>query len=655
MHYRTLTLLLVVSFVIGHEGHVWAQAGGAPPGVGDESAAGAGTIIHVTDPVPGEYIVVFVDDIGEDTVDATKDDLLSLYGGTEKQAFKSAVRGFSAQMTEAEALQHSTDSRVLFVQENAWLDLSDSQTPTPSWGLDRIDTDVNTPNNTYTYFQTGSGVDMYVIDSGINPAHQDFAGRIATIKDFIDDDNNPATPKNNDDPDPSTQDGVDCAGDGHGSHVAGIASGTTFGVAKSVTIHSLRVFGCGSPPRGLTDDVIAALDYVTKQHDPSRPAVVNLSFTGNGVVPALDRSVRRCLASGVTVVMAAGNYFQNINSAPFLYSPTTVTEAIIVGSTTISDQMATDANSTHGSNYGTKLDLFGPGVNITSAGKLGTNSQNIISGTSQASPHVAGVAAQFLQVNPKACPCSVSAQLVSTASSNRLSLPAVAVAAGTVNKLIRVPANPGWTTQPMQSLNAASAFVDVPNTGSSLGVSLAITGAITVEAWIKLTSNNTVQDIVTRYTGAGSNGYALRVTSNGKARLAIYSSSGTSATVTGSTTLLTNQWYHIAGVYDGSQLRIYVNGSSNGSISTSVVLGGGGSASLRIASSPSGTNRFTGLLDEVRVTARALYTANFTTSNRLTGVKDTKGLWRFDDQNVKDCADINNGTPGSQAYSSDVP
>ena len=657
MGFRTLGLVLLAIGLIAPGVGVSAQSGGLPSG--GASGESAGSIIEIANPEPGEYIVVFKDDIGEDDVDGSKDDMLAQYGGSEKQIFKSAVRGFSAVMTEAQALAHSTDSKVLFVQENGWLDLSGSETPTPSWGLDRIDQELSVatnPDNTYNYSQSGIGVDLYVIDSGINPSHSDFAGRIALIKDFIDDDRNSATPKNNDDPDPSTQDGVDCAGNGHGTHVAGIAAGTSYGVAKNVSIHSLRVFRCGTPSLGLVDDVMAAVDYVTKQHDPARPAVVNLSFISAGVVPSLDRSIRRCIASGVATIIAAGNFYQSIDT--FAYSPTTVTQATIVGSTTIADQMATTANAPTGSNYGTKLDLFGPGVNITSAGRLGVSSQQILSGTSQASPHVAGVAAQYLEVNPKACPCTVNAQLVAGATNNRLTLPAVAVTAGTVNKLVRVPATPGWTAQPVRSLNAAQAFVHVPNTGANLGVSLAITGPITVEAWVKLSSNTTVQDILTRYTTAGSggtNGYGLRLTSNGKLRFTIYSSSGTSASVTGSTTLATGQWYHVAGIYDGTQVRLFVNGSANGSASTTVVLGGGGTPSLRIASSPGGSNRFTGLIDEVRVTARAVYSSSFAPANRLAGIKDTKGLWRFDDQNVKDCADINNGTAGSHAFVTDVP
>lgn len=654
MGFRTLGLVLLAIGLIAPDVRVSAQSGGLPSG--GASGESAGSIIEVANPEPGEYIVVFKDDIGEDDVDGSKDDMLAQYGGTEKQTFKSAVRGFSAVMTEAQALEHSTDSKVLFVQENGWLDLSGSETPTPSWGLDRIDQELSVttnPDNTYNYSQSGTGVDLYVIDSGINPSHSDFAGRIALIKDFIDDDRNSATPKNNDDPDPSTQDGVDCDSDGHGTHIAGVAAGTSYGVAKNLTIHSLRVFSCGEPSRGLVDDVMAAVDFVTKQHDPVRPAVMNLSFISSNIVPSLDRSVRRCIASGVTTVIAAGNFFQSINT--FTYSPTTVTQATIVGSSTILDHMATDMNAPDGSNYGTKIDLFGPGVNITSAGRLGVSSQQVLSGTSQAAPHVAGVAAQYLEVNPKACPCTVNAQLVAAATNNRLTLPAAAVAAGTVNKLVRVPASPGWTAQPVRSLNAATAFVDVPDTGANLGVSLAITGPITVEAWIKLSANNITQDILTRYTTAGTNGYGLRVTPNGKLKFTVYSSSGTSASATGSTTLATGQWYHVAGIYDGTQVRLFVNGSSNGSASTSVVLGGGGSPSLRIASSPGGSNRFTGLIDEVRVTARAIYSSSFAPANRLAGVKDTKGLWRFDDQNVKDCADINNGTAGSHAFVTDVP
>jgi subtilisin family serine protease len=254
-----------------------------------------------------------------------------------------------------------------------------------TWGLDRIDQTALPLNGTYIYNNTGANVRAYIIDTGILTSHNEFGGRAVSGYDFVDNDPN----------------AIDC--NGHGTHVAGTVGGTTYGVAKSVSLVAVRVLDCGGS--GTTSGVIAGVDWVTT--NAQKPAVANMSL-GGGISSALDTAVTNAINSGVTFAVAAGN--SNRDACKF--SPARVPAAITVGATT-----NTDARASY-SNYGSCLDLFAPGSSITSAWYTSNTATNTISGTSMATPHVAGVAALYLQGNSGASTTQVRDALVNGATPN---------------------------------------------------------------------------------------------------------------------------------------------------------------------------------------------------------------------------------------------
>jgi subtilisin family serine protease len=336
-------------------------------------------------PVPNEYIVVLNDLAAgpkglHSLVPTVASNLRAIHGGTIRRTYQHALSGFSIRLSEAAARRLSLDPRVAFVEENSEITLSTTQA-NATWGLDRIDQRNRPLSTTYTYNSTGTGVKAYIIDTGILGTHQDLAGRVLAGTNTVD-----GTP--------STQ---DC--NGHGTHVAGTVGGTTFGVAKNVTLVAVRVFGCGNSTT--TAAIIAGVDWVTGDHQPGQPAVANMSL-GGGANAALDTAVRNMITDGVSVAIAAGNgniFGFPVNSCN--QSPARVAEGITVGASDINDAKASF------SNFGTCVDLHAPGVNITSSWATSDVATNTISGTSMASPHVAGVAAQFLQLNPAATPAQV--------------------------------------------------------------------------------------------------------------------------------------------------------------------------------------------------------------------------------------------------------
>jgi aqualysin 1 len=279
------------------------------------------------------------------------------------------------------------------------------QSPVPSWGLDRIDA-VDVPlDNRYSYFSAGSGVRVYVIDTGIRADHVDLAGRVASGWNAIADD----------------QGTNDC--NGHGTHVAGTVTGTSYGVAKSATVIPVRVLDCTGS--GFTSSVIAGVNWVITNH-PGGPAVINMSL-GGPANSTLDRAVADATAAGITVVAAAGNS----NTDACSTSPARAPQALTIGATT-----STDARASY-SNYGSCVDLFAPGSSITSAWSTSSTATRTISGTSMAAPHVAGMAARLLQMNPGSSPSAVAALLTGSATTD-----VVSGANGTVNLLANIVETP---------------------------------------------------------------------------------------------------------------------------------------------------------------------------------------------------------------------
>jgi subtilisin family serine protease len=352
--------------------------------------------------IKDRYIVVFKDGSTESSrVTKSAADLAARFGGTVNRSFDSAVHGFSAKLTEAAAKRLAANPAVAYVEQDHQVRVAATQTNPPSWGLDRIDQTALPLSNSYTYPTNASNVTAYVIDTGVRITNTDFGGRASYGYDFVDNDAN----------------ADDCFG--HGTHVAGTIGGNTYGVAKGVKLVAVRVLDCQGS--GSYSQIIAGVDWVTK--NAVKPAVANMSLGGDAG-STLDDAVRKSIASGVTYAVAGGN--DNVNACNV--SPARVAEAITVG--------ATDANDARASfsNWGTCLDIFAPGVNILSTYNTSDTATTRMSGTSMATPHVAGAAALLLANNPTLTPQQVRDALVANAVSGKVTN----AGTGSVNKLLNI-------------------------------------------------------------------------------------------------------------------------------------------------------------------------------------------------------------------------
>jgi subtilisin family serine protease len=309
------------------------------------------------------------------------------------------INGFVAENVDRAALARlQRDPRVSHLEQDQIVTIDATQR-SATWGLDRTDQRSLPLSGTYSYTNTGSGVTAYIIDTGIRADHTEFGGRVVGGVTAINDGRGSS----------------DC--NGHGTHVAGTVGGKTYGMAKSVKLFAVRVLDCQGS--GSNSGVIAGVDWVTYNH--SKPAVANMSL-GGGASQALDDAVSNSIQAGVTYVVAAGNENQNACNT----SPARVSAALTVGASTKSDARASF------SNYGSCLDLFAPGQDITSAWYTGGSATRTISGTSMAAPHVAGFAAIILQTNPGASPSSVSNYIRDYATSGTLS----SIGSGSPNRLL---------------------------------------------------------------------------------------------------------------------------------------------------------------------------------------------------------------------------
>ncbi|MGW4701211.1 S8 family peptidase [Streptomyces sp. NPDC004285] len=370
-----------------------------------QAAPAEGTVLAAgsADAVPGSYIVTLKQGAGFKAASADGRNLIAAYGGTVRKTFGSALNGYTATLGATEARRLAADPAVASVEQNRIVRADATQTNAP-WGLDRIDQADLPLSGTYTYPDSaGGGVTAYVIDTGVRITHSEIAGRAVNGYDAVD------------------GDAVAQDGNGHGTHVATTIAGSTYGVAKAAKIVAVRVLDNNGS--GTTAGVIAGIDWVTAHHTAGAPAVANLSL-GGGASTALDNAVKNSIADGVTYAVAAGNSGANASST----SPARVPAALTVGATSNTDAKAS------WSNYGSVLDLFAPGVSITAGWNTGDTATNTISGTSMATPHVAGAAAVYLAGHPSASPAQVATALVNGATPNKVTSPG----SGSPNRLLKI-------------------------------------------------------------------------------------------------------------------------------------------------------------------------------------------------------------------------
>ncbi|HVK23552.1 MAG TPA: S8 family serine peptidase [Actinokineospora sp.] len=368
------------------------------------TAAQQPEIVQSANALPGRYIVTFKDSaVQQQQVGIVATDLANKHGGTVGLVYRHALRGFSVAMSEAQAKKLAAEPAVARVETDGVRQVSDTQTNPPSWGTDRVDQKDLPLDQKYSYpTNAGQGATVYVLDTGIRKSHQDFGTRASFGRDFVDNDD----------------DSTDCHG--HGTHVAGTAAGNTYGLAKKANIVAVRVLNCSGS--GSDSQIIGGIDWV--KANARKPAVVNFSIGCGGPCTneTEDTAVRNVIASGVQFVQAAGNS----NDDACRYSPQRVAEAVTVGNT-----QQNDAKNS-GSSWGTCLDLFAPGTSIVSASYSSDTGNATMTGTSMASPQVAGAAALYLGLNPGATPQQVRDALVDNATSGKVTSPGT----GSPNKLL---------------------------------------------------------------------------------------------------------------------------------------------------------------------------------------------------------------------------
>lgn len=424
----TALAVAAAAAVAGPVGPAWAGPGG-------------GTVLHAdrAAAVADSYLVVFRDGaVGQAAVGSRAGDLAGRHGGTVKRTYQRAVRGFEARLSADAAKRIAADPAVRYVQQNQVFSVTGSQSPTPSWGLDRIDQRALPLDGSYSFGNGAANVRAYVVDTGIRLSHVEFWGRAVSGRDTLDNDN----------------DAGDCHG--HGTHVAGTLGGSSFGVAKRVTLVGVRVANCAG--QATTASMVAGLDWVIGDHDPGEPAVANMSL-GGGYSQAINDAVGNAIADGVTFAVAAGNS----NADACTASPASTPGAITVGAT-----QQTDARYAS-SNYGSCLDLFAPGASITSAWGTDDNATRTLSGSSMASPHVAGAAALILSANPALTPQQVRDRLVADAGSGAVLSPG----AGSPNRLLR--ADPTATAMTCSGENPTDTPIPEWGIGKSAPVDVPLT------------------------------------------------------------------------------------------------------------------------------------------------------------------------------------
>ena len=448
--------------------------------------------------ISGRYIVVFRNEVAD--VHSAIENVTRGSGSQVHFRYDRVLKGFAASIPPQALEGIRRNPNVAWVEADGVAGIESQNNP-PSWGLDRIDQAALPLNNLYAYPNTGSDVTVYILDSGIRMDHVEYSSRVSSGYDFIDND----------------ADASDCHG--HGTHVAGTVGGTNVGVAKNVSLVAVRVLDCTG--WGLWSQIIAGINWVVT--NASGPSVINMSISGNAS-SSVNYAVNNAVASGIVCVVAAGND----NTDASTKSPASAADAVTVGATT-----SGDARSSF-SNYGNVLDIFAPGSSIYSSTINSSGSYASWSGTSMATPHVAGAAALYLSANPTATPAQVLSALTTTAISGTLS----GIGTGSPNLLLNNQFG-GSNTLPTapsapSSLTAGSAttssisldWVDNANNESGFLIERSLNGS----TWSQIA---TVGADVTGYVNAGLNSgttYAFRVRAYNSGGNSAYSNTATAAT-----------------------------------------------------------------------------------------------------------------------------
>lgn len=337
--------------------------------------------------IKNQYIVILNKDVGSSNEFAQG--IAKQHGGKVLQTYDAVLKGFSIYLPDVagtafvEAMKKNP--KVVSVENDTIMKVDAATQSNPDWGLDRIDQKNLPLDSAYSYLQTGSGTTAYIVDTGILSTHQQFSGRVLSGYTAISDGNGTS----------------DCHG--HGTHVAGTVGGSTYGVAKNVSLVPIRILGCDGS--GASSNVIAGLDWILK--NGKKPAVVNMSLGGEANA-SLDSAVENLFNNGYVMVVAAGNSNTDACSS----SPARVSKAITVAATD-----STDTRASY-SNYGSCVDIFAPGSQINSSWIGSNTATKVLNGTSMATPHVVGVVAEMLQSTPTATPQTISTNLLNQASSN---------------------------------------------------------------------------------------------------------------------------------------------------------------------------------------------------------------------------------------------
>ncbi|GAA4444936.1 serine protease [Actinokineospora soli] len=442
--------------------------------VASPATAQTAAVRPAANPVPGSYIVVLKDaGASAQSTRSAASDLARQHGGTLTQTYTASLRGFAVKLGDAAAKRLAAHPAVAYVEQDGYATGSDTQ-PDATWGIDRIDQRDLPLNSSYTYPNTGSGATAYILDTGVDESHPDFEGRVQHGYDFIDND-----------PDAS-----DCHG--HGTHVAGTVGSKTYGVAKKVKLVSVRVLNCQSS--GQWSQIIAGIDWVAK--NAVKPAVANMSL-GGGANTSVDNAVASLVSSGVTAAVASGNG----NTDACGTSPARVSSAITVNATDRSD------NRSSFSNYGSCTDIFAPGTTITST-RNGGGTQDM-SGTSMATPHVAGTVALYLTTTPSATPSQVAGAVTGGATSGKVVNPG----ASSPNKLLYTGFIGGSEPPPSCAGGSNGTDVAIPDAGSAVTSDIALSncsGSATASTAVKVDINHTyTADLTVELVGPSGRAYPL--------------------------------------------------------------------------------------------------------------------------------------------------